>query len=134
MLLRELKVKIKSLSAEAAIIRLEERKSIGVARYWRKRDQLAKSNEASLEQVHSYNEHFRLHRHRTYDVRVEARAALLAYGFLRGVSLASIEETSAKRAAWDAVERIVKKFSRGTLGRTELEVWKEAAELPENMR
>ena len=61
-----LKVKIKALAAEARIIRREERRSSG----WL-RDQLAS--------------------HRMVTVRNEARASLLAYGFIRGKTLAQME-------------------------------------------
>ncbi len=57
-----LKVKIKSLAAESKIIRHEEKK------YW----EIVQRNG--------------LYRHRVYNVRNEARAALLAYAFLRGKS------------------------------------------------
>lgn len=57
-----LRVKVKSLAAEAAIIRLEERRALGrqdVALYVRLRD------------------------HRRREVRKEQRSALLAYAFIR---------------------------------------------------
>lgn len=59
-----LRVKIKSLAAEARIIRLEEQR---FPRGWRNNDV-----------------YHGLHHHRTYDVRKEARSALLAYAYLRG--------------------------------------------------
>jgi len=63
---RFLKVKIKSLAEESRIIRNEERKS-------------------SIDLAGA------LHQHRTQDVRNETRAALLAYGYLRGRELKTIE-------------------------------------------
>lgn len=63
-----LKIKIKSLAAEARIIRQEEKKWPGPS-----------------ELRHS------LHFHRIYDVRKESRAALLAYGFLRGRAYRQVE-------------------------------------------
>jgi hypothetical protein len=65
-----LKVKIKSLAAEAAIIRKEEQKrpKIGMT-----------------------GTRFELQQHRRYIVRDEARSAQLAYGFLRGKPYRSME-------------------------------------------
>ena len=65
-----LKIKIKSLAAEAAIIRREERR-------------LPRAGMTGLR--------YALAQHRRYDVRSEARSALLAYGFLRGLPYARIE-------------------------------------------
>ena len=66
--LTELKVKICSLMDEARVIRREE-------------NRFAKD---------SY-ERFKLRQHRVIDVRREARAAQLAYGFLRGMPYAKME-------------------------------------------
>jgi len=85
-----LKVKIKSLAEESRIIRLEERKSY----------------------VNSQRE--QLYLHRVCDVREESRAAQIAYAYLRGRSLSSIE--SGAKPSWirDRVYRrahkIVQKF------------------------
>lgn len=80
-----LKVKIKSLAAEAAIIRKEERRHRGDTRTG-------------------------LYLHRVNDVRYEARAALLAYAFLRGRPLARVEAKSHRKAPWPRVEQLVKKY------------------------
>jgi hypothetical protein len=61
--LAQLRVKIKSLAAEATIIRFEEEKALRRA-----------------------IPHDSLHRHRVYDVACEQRAALLAYAYIRGQS------------------------------------------------
>lgn len=63
-----LKIKIKSLAEEAKIIRFEEKR-------WPGRS----------------DEYQGLHFHRTYDVRNEARAAQLAYGYLRGRKYRQLE-------------------------------------------
>lgn len=65
-----IKVKIKSLAEEARIIRSEEHK----AKYDSTREGL--------------------HAHRVIQVREEARASLLAYGYLRGLSLSQVEKNS----------------------------------------
>lgn len=84
-----LKVKIKSLAEEARIIRFEEKKA----------RRTALLNELYL--------------HRIIDVREECRAALLAYGYLRGKPLCKIEPRRDKYTA-DHIDRrahqIVKKF------------------------
>jgi hypothetical protein len=63
-----LKIKIKSLAAEARIIRREELRFPG-----------------------QHTTRTGLYLHRINAVRTEARAALLAYGFLRGRSYAALE-------------------------------------------
>lgn len=83
--LKQLKVKIKSLAAEARIIRLEELRSTGV---------IQRS----------------LHFHRTYDVRNEARWSQLAYAFLRGRDYAQVEAKSSGWVNWDRVMKLVAKF------------------------
>jgi len=88
-----LKVKIKSLAAEARIIRLEERRA-------------GKSNTLREQ----------LYRHRTVDVRREQRASLLAYAFLRGRPLSAVEPRRRPEHVYyrglreKRVAEIVKKF------------------------
>jgi hypothetical protein len=79
-----LKVKIKSLAAEAKIIRAEERK----------------------------NPKFRfgLAEHRRTIVRSEARHTLLAYGFLRGKKYEEIEPKAHEKPDWARVERMIEKY------------------------
>jgi hypothetical protein len=78
-----LKVKLKSLAAEARIIRLEE----------------------------SRNKHFRngLSYHRRTVVRQEARLTLLAYGFVRGKAYEQIEK-SERQPDWDRVKKMIEKY------------------------
>lgn len=68
--LAELKIKIKSLSEEARIIRKDENKAKKLKRPW---------------VIDS------LHEHRIHVVRPEVRAANIAYGLLRGKTLEQIE-------------------------------------------
>lgn len=87
---RFLKVKIKSLAAEAVIIRLEEKRARGQLR----------------------NE---LHQHRVHDVRSEQRAALLAYAFIRGRDIMKMDRTALSNTMlhWMLQKRaheLVKKF------------------------
>lgn len=80
-----LKIKIKSLAAEARIIRFEERRSAGDVRAG-------------------------LHQHRVLDVRREQRAALLAYGYLRKRSYRRIESASSARPATQRIVDLVRKY------------------------
>lgn len=82
-----LKVKIKSLAAEARIIRLEE----------------SRSTPGGVQQCE-------LHQHRVRDVRHEQRCSLLAYAFLRGRTLAQCEKKSKTQPDWQRVLKIVEKF------------------------
>lgn len=67
---RELKIKIKSLAAEAVIIKKEERKQLSHARY--------------TKGVDDYRKYHSLVLHRKDVVRFEARATHLAYACIRG--------------------------------------------------
>lgn len=86
---RFLKIKIKSLSAESIMIRREEKR-------------------AEIELLD------KLHYHRTFDVRIESRAAQLAYAYLRGRAFPE----STPKPGWDyyrnkaftRAKQIVKKF------------------------
>lgn len=85
---RHLKVKIKSLSAESKIIRLEEQRCFG--------------NATLLNS---------LHRHRTCDVREHTRVNFIAYAYLRGRTLQSIEgDTSVPLYILNRAEKMVKTF------------------------
>ena len=82
-----LRVKIKSLAAEARIIRCEEERS---PHLW-----------------------YELNRHRRFDVREEQRLSLLAYAFLRGRVYATVEQcNSDRRVDWQRVGVMVAKFGR----------------------
>jgi hypothetical protein len=101
---RFLKVKIKSLCAEARIIRFEELKTRGEIR-------------------------FLLRAHRVSDVRKESRATLVAYNFLRGKTLAETEPKALPMSSFDAekhwkrVEAMVKKYGTAQALK-ELEAWR----------
>lgn len=73
--LARLRVKIKSLAAEARIIRQEEHRAL----------RLSPENPDRLPRYRTLREH------RKQDVRAAARAALLAYAFLRGRAYATVE-------------------------------------------
>ena len=79
-----LKVKIKSLAEEARIIRKEENKRGPL--WWG------------------------LRLHRTGIVKSEARAALLAYGFLRGLTYRQIEANTKFAPDWARVKKLVDRY------------------------
>lgn len=122
----ELRVKIKSLAAEARIIRAEEH------RHHRQANKLLKKTEVNVRAVNlepprdnqkvvfitktgpsAYRHQLRasvLQLHRIQDVRSEQRAALLAYAFLRGRQYRQTEQRSVKGFPFDRVLSIIKKF------------------------
>lgn len=79
-----LRVKLKSLAAEAKIIRLEEARN-------------------------KYLRH-ELSAHRRGTVRVAARNTLLAYAFLRGRTYKSVEPNAHTPPNWKEVERMVRQY------------------------
>jgi hypothetical protein len=126
-----LKVKIKALADEARTIKAEERKwfqvetvrryrevdgklrQVGVTRTsHRKRTEMQKAN------GHMGTPHplfFGLRDHRIKVVRPEARAANLAYGFLRGRRYEQVENKAFEQPNWRRVEEIVRKFGVGDI-------------------
>lgn len=118
-----LKVKIKSLTAEAQMIRAEERKcNIGCRARVRLRRLLRKSNSLPPEDRARYERWIKapsenamkafwgLRYHRIADVRHEARAAHVAYGFLRGRTYEQVEGSAQSSPNWERVESLVKKY------------------------
>ena len=102
---KQLKVKIKSLAAEARIIRLEEQRAKGR----RLSDAGPRVKDEAKGYVVRNDKHYEvkgrddelredLHRHRIDVVQVEARLALLAYGFLRGRLYAQLERKPVRTA------------------------------------
>lgn len=86
---RLLKIKLKSLGAEAAIIRKEEMKA-----KFSKRPEVIQLREE-------------MHSHRVHELRAETRATLLAYSYLRGKKYRQIEPRS-NLEQWEArVKKIV---------------------------
>ena len=98
-----LKMKIMSLAAEARIIRREEKRWPGPS-----------------------SARFGLREHRINDVRKEARAALLAYGFLRGRALREIERTHERSPDWQRVAELVKKYGSPAQAKEQLPAWIES--------
>lgn len=104
-MLAYLKVKIKSLAAESRIIRLEERK-YKANRIVGRTDEFEGfvRHRKQTENVKAVRHG--LYHHRVDEVRFEARHALLAYGFLRGVPYAKIEKETNKPRKRVALKRL----------------------------
>lgn len=102
---RFLKVKIKSLAAEAYIIRREERRAKSECRWFRHKQ----GQEANLMQAESV--FFSLKHHRTFDIRDESRSAQVAYGYIRGKSYPNVENaTPFNPPTWNRVVDLVVKY------------------------
>lgn len=112
---RLLKIKLKSLGAEAAIIRKEEMKA-----KFSKRPEVMQLREE-------------MHQHRVRDLRAETRATLLAYSYIRGRTYRQIEPRSNVRYAggpfreqWnERVRRVVSMVAKygGGAGSDEASIW-----------
>lgn len=138
-----LKIKIKSLAAEAEMIHREERRhNIGHRGRVRIRRQLAKATDLTEAQRARLTRRMQpptetamstlwgLRHHRIYDVRGESRSSHVAYGFLRGLPYRRIEANTKTAPDWSRVEALVKKYGdddpRDRMQR--FSEWKEAAE------
>jgi hypothetical protein len=101
-----LKIKIRSLAAEARIIRAEEKKWPGDS-----------------------TPRLGLYRHRIREVRTESRTALVAYGFLRGRPYRQLEPKARRSPNWERVQRLIEKYGTGEpqLLRQRFAEWKDAA-------
>jgi hypothetical protein len=100
-----LRVKIKSLAAESLIIKREMLKF------------------RTTNPVYE-----RLHQHRVVDVRKEARATIVAYGFLNGLAYHEIESASYEEPDWTRVSAMVAKYgTEGTIAEraTALKEWRQ---------
>ncbi len=143
-----LKIKIKTLAAEATMIRLEERKQNPGSRARVKAKQLLAGNEPPLgrtdEELAAINRAKRILRkptekqmdrfwglrgHRRLVVRVESRASHIAYGFLRGLDFKRIENKSKTEPDWDKVKSMIERFGEDDVRERmqRFAEWKDAA-------
>lgn len=111
---RLLKIKLKSLAAEARIIRQEE----------------LKAKHSKRPEVQDLR--MQMHEHRVKDLREESRATLLAYSFIRGKPYRDIEgrsdwgvETATIKNQWasrmDRIRAMVSKY--GTRSAQDVDLW-----------
>lgn len=119
MRLPQLKVKIKSLSAEARIIRHQEYKQRDSARRIKFTGKKKVDAQREIEQASLRRLNEELHLHRVGNVREESRHSQLAYGFLRGKPYKAIENFSYEMPKWAKVEAIAQRF--GVMDERELQ-------------
>lgn len=107
-MLEALKVKIKTLAAEARIIRKEE---------------------LAAKQARHYDKLQSLHCHRVGDVRRASRHSHLAYGFLRQVPYLKMEQSCRSQPHWETVRKEAARFSEGSPDQIDerWKAWTEAA-------
>lgn len=142
-----LKIKIKSLAAEATMIHREERRQnpghrarVRARRMLAGKTKIADNELANLDARRScaarilkikpnMDAFWGLRHHRQYDVRGECRSAHVAYGFLRGLPYKRIEAKTKTDPNWSRVEDLIKKYGDGDI-RVRLQrfaEWKEVA-------
>lgn len=103
-----LKIKLKNLREEVALIRSHEERLKIHMMCWR---------EESPASVHAREMINQMRAHRRRDIREEARATLLAYGYIRGLAYAQIEQNPRHeyymtvQARVDRVAKMVQKYS-----------------------
>lgn len=89
----ELKIKSKSLSAEAKIIRFEERKELNKSRYALRMARESGVNGDLNDEAYKLQSEYRsLNHHRRWDVRNESRATQLARAYLEGKPYKFVEQ------------------------------------------
>lgn len=121
MSVKYLKVKVKSLAEEARIIRREEHAA--------KRQYRWAKNQQGAEEIYTeaHNTFWGLRHHRTYDVRNEARAAHIAYGYLRGLEYSMIETPEVplnpNGFMCDRIVKLVNKYGKKSITNANLETW-----------
>ena len=135
MRLRHLKIKIKTLQAEARIIRHEEQKlrartdeekAFRRAAALYAKGKLKKmpvlKGKPQKEETRNWKlrERLDVRDHRQGVVRQEARISHLAYGFMKGIPYKVMEQKCREEPDWEAVRAVVKRFG----GRSqELDAW-----------
>jgi hypothetical protein len=118
----ELKVKSKTLAAEAAIIRKEERIARNRARANRKSNADGAANQAIDAEATRHS----LYVHRTRVVRVEARATHLARAFLHGKDYKSVENKrlgGIPEPLFNSMARMVNKYGDVDVSTDTLAKW-----------
>lgn len=105
-----LKIKIKSLAAEAVLIKFEERKWF---KHIGNRDVNKPGEPLKIKFIYQKNHPLRmgLRQHRIDVVRPECRHSNIAYGYMRGRDYKQIENKCYEQPNWARVAEIVRKFS-----------------------
>lgn len=102
-----LRVKIKNLAQEAALIRVEENRAL--ARPLRDSKNPKKRAKAPI--VRDFSRYLRHKQHRVGTVGSVARVNQLAYGCLRGMPYARIESYTRDEPSWREIEKVVLRFA-----------------------
>lgn len=125
-MLNYLKIKCTSLAAEAKLIRKDENKRLQNAANARSK---ARENIKLTPNVYDKHEEYHLRvyeglkNHRVKDIRLEARAANVAYGFLKGKKYRDIERISYTQPDWEKVRFLVQSYGEDTDRMDKFEVW-----------
>lgn len=122
----QLKCKAIALASEAQAFKKQEQREKNLLAKWKARAQIGRLKAAartgqlagavekmsgmSFADVYSVAQRG-IHLHRVKDIRKEARNALLAYGFLRGLSYKQMENFSWTQPNWDRVEKLAIRYS-----------------------
>lgn len=96
----EMRIKVKSLAAESAIIKKDEKAYLNAAR--KHKDPYRKGKAFGVYEA--------LSEHRRHVVRRAARETLLAYGYLRGRDYRRIESKAHHHPRWESVYAMVKRY------------------------
>jgi hypothetical protein len=121
-----IRVKIKTLAAEARIIRLEERRAKARWKHLRQRAGVTDDDEVAQAAVDSEVLFFGLKNHRRGPVRSAAREAQLVYGFLRGTPYLALERTCRTEPDWREIGKLIKRYGHPKTT-DQLQEWCEAA-------
>jgi len=112
----ELRIKVKSLAAEIALIHQDEIRLKGRARRARGGGFEDRDHVSNFQSLRSHRQ----------DLKEESRAALLALTFLRGHPYDFHEKASQKEVPFERVKEIAKKFGRFTWSADKWEAWQKA--------
>lgn len=108
--LRKLKIKIKHLAQEPAIIRKEERKCLGSSRWLKEKQEGEKAQR-------SYFDYEQLMHHRKLHLRPHARATQLVYAFLRNKKYSETEMPNSQPLFYNDREEIVRMIDKYDFGK-----------------
>lgn len=122
-----MRVRIKELAQEAKYIRHEEYKIKSKQKIILPVNATYENKYTRTETDKNSNDFLKLRFHRTYDVRMAARAAQLAYGFLRDVPYRRIEPKTntglyEKMKIHKEVKRLANKFGYSNYDK-EVDIW-----------
>lgn len=121
----ELRVKEKSLAAEARMIRHEEKKAIKSAKWHREKQEVEEAG--AFERVRKS-----LYEHRIDVVRFEARATNLARAYIKGTPYRAIERSTKDQAGYKRgrlmgrVQKLICKYHDKNVSAERLSAWFEA--------